>query len=119
VNPKYLVLGVPLVAVFDFGMNTAFYQYARAKRIAYVEAQSAADAGTTLSDAQNKAIEDWRDLEKAFIPNRGEAQENNSKMKSDYASVASVVRPLAFKYETIGLVIGIWDSLALMLLGLA
>src|SRR5262245_61953177 len=75
-NPKYLILGVPLVAVFDFGMNTAFYQYARAKRIDYLEAQAAADAGMTLTDAQNTAIDDWRELEKNFIPNREEAAEN-------------------------------------------
>src|SRR5262245_60410833 len=76
VNPKYLVLVVPLAALFDFGMNTAFYQYARAKRIDYLEAQAAANAGMTLTDAQNTAIDDWRELEKNFIPNREEAAEN-------------------------------------------
>ena len=38
-------------------------------------------------------------------------------MKSDYATVASYVRPLAFKMQTMFLPIIIWDSLALMLLG--
>lgn len=119
VNPKYLVLAVPLVAVFDFGMNTAFYQYARAKRIAYVDAKAASDAGAILSDAQDKAIEDWRDLEKTFIPNREEAEENTRKMKSDYPTVAKYVRKQSLIMETIVLPIIIWDSIALMLLGLA
>ena len=57
VNPKYLVLGVPLVAVFDFGVNTAFYQYIRAQRIAYSEAKAAKDEGKTLTEEQNKALE--------------------------------------------------------------
>jgi len=118
VNPKYLVLGVPLVAVLDFGMNTAFYQYARAHRIDYLEAQAAADAGATLSDEEKKAIDDWRDLEKNFIPNREEAEENTRKMKSDYASVGAVVRKQAVMFEVL-LPLTIWDSLALMLLGLA
>jgi uncharacterized protein len=118
VNPKYLVLGVPLVAVFDFGMNTAFYQYARAKRIDYLEAQAAAGAGRALTDAQNAAIEDWRGLEKNFIPNREEAEENTRKMKSDYSTVAGHVRKQAGIMELLVPLV-IWDSLALMLLGLA
>ena len=60
-----------------------------------------------------------RSLKKSFIPNREDAQENTRKMKSDYATVASHLRPLAWKIETIFLPIEIWDSLALMLLGLA
>jgi uncharacterized protein len=117
-NPKYLVLAVPLTALLDFGMNTAFYHYARAKRIDYLEAQAAANAGTTLTDAQNTAIEDWRELEKRFIPNREEAEENTRKMKSDYPTVAEHVREQALTMEVL-LPITLWDSLALMLLGLA
>ena len=119
VNPKYLVLGVPMVAVFDFTAGTLFYQHIRAKRIDYVEAQAAADAGKPLTDAQNKAIADWREIEKTLIPNREDAKENTRKMKSDYATVAKLVRPLALLMETVFLPIIVWDSLALMLLGLA
>jgi uncharacterized protein len=46
-------------------------------------------------------------------------KENTRKMKSGYAEVASHVRPLAFKMQTMFLPLIIWDSLALMLLGLA
>src|SRR6516164_5670435 len=45
VKPKYLVLGVPLVAVVDFTAGTLLYQDVRAKRIAYVEASAAAAEG--------------------------------------------------------------------------
>ena len=119
VNPKYLVLGVPIVALFDFTTSTLFYQHIRGQRIAYVEARDTRAAGQTLTADQEKALEDSRELEKSFIPNREDVKENTRKMKSDYAGVASYVRPLAFKIETMFLPLMIWDSLALMLLGLA
>jgi uncharacterized protein len=119
IKPIYLVMGVPLVAVFDFTAGTLFYQHIRDARIAYVEASAAAARTEPLTQAQKDALTRWRDLEKSLIPNRADAQENTEKMRSDYATVASRVRPLAWKMETIFLPITIWDSLALMLLGVA
>jgi uncharacterized protein len=119
VKPIYLVLAVPLVAVFDFTAGTLFYQDLRAKRIAYVEANALAAESQPLTEAQQGAVAQWREIEKSLIPNREDAEENTRKMKSDYATVASYLRPLAWKVETIFLPIEIWDSLALMLLGMA
>jgi uncharacterized protein len=119
VKPIYLVLGVPLVAVGDFTANTLLYQYARDKRIAYVDASAAAAENRPLTERQQRALTDWRELEKSFIPNREDAKENTRKMKSDYATVASHLGPLAWKIETIFLPFEIFDSLALMFLGLA
>jgi uncharacterized protein len=118
-KPMYLVLGVPLVAVCDFTAGTLFYQHLRDQRIAYVEASAAAAENKPLTGAQKDALAKWREIEKTLIPNREDARENMRKMKSDYATVASHLRPLAWKLETIFLPIEIWDSLALMLLGLA
>jgi uncharacterized protein len=119
VKPIYLVLGVPLVAVFDFTAATLFYQHLRATRIAYVEASAVGEENKPLTAAQNGAIARWREIEMTLLPNREDAKENTRKMKSDYATVASYLRPLAWKGETIFMPIEIWDSLALMLLGLA
>ena len=119
VKPAYLVLGVPLVAVVDFTAGTLFYREIRATRIAYVEASNAASEGKTLTAAQTQALSRWRDIEKTLIPNREDVKENTRKMKSDYATVAGYLRPLAFEFETMFMPIIIWDSLALMLLGLA
>ena len=119
VNPKYLVLGVPLVAVFDFTAFTLFYRQIREDRIAYVDAKKAEAEGHTLTAEQTKALEQWREHEKTLIPNREDAKENTQKMKSDYATVASHIRPRALRMQTIFLPLLIWDSLALMLLGLA
>lgn len=119
VKPIYLVLGVPLVAVADFATGTLFYQHIRDQRIAYVDARAAAKERKPPTAAQTEALKQWRELEKSLIPNRQDAEENTRKMKSNYATVASRLRPLAWKFETIFLPIEIWDSLALMFLGLA
>src|SRR5438309_1619248 len=119
VKPAYLVLGVPLVAGFDFTAGTLFYRHIRADRIAYVDATDAQSDGRTLTPAQTEALTTWRNIELSMMPNREDAKENTRKMKSDYATVASYIRPLAFKFQTMFLPIEIWDSLALMLLGLA
>ncbi|MFO0798566.1 MAG: DUF418 domain-containing protein [Gemmataceae bacterium] len=119
VSPKYLALGVPLVAVVDFGTGTAFYQYVRTQRLAYVDARAAEAEHRPLTEAQMKALADWRELEKSLIPSRADVAENTRKMKSGYADVASYVRPLALVFETVFVPVGIWDSLALMLLGIA
>ena len=119
VSPKYLVWGVPLVAIWGFISGTQFYQGLRAKRIAYVEATKAKADNKILTDAQTKALTEWRQIELTMIPNREDAKENTRKMKSDYKTVASYIRPLAWETETKFLLLDMWDSLALMFLGLA
>jgi uncharacterized protein len=119
VKPVYLAMGVPIVAICWFAAGTLFYQYIRAARISYVEATAAAAVGQPLTEAQTKALTKWREIEKTIIPNREDAKENTRKMKSDYATVASYIRPLAWKGETIFLPMEIPDSLALMFLGMA
>jgi uncharacterized protein len=119
VKPIYLVMGVPLVAAFDFSANTLLYQYARTLRIAYVEARAAEAEDRPLTDSQREALTRWRELEQTFIPNREDAKRNTLKMKSDYPTVASYVRKVAFEMETVLVPIIMWDSVALMLLGAA
>jgi uncharacterized protein len=119
IKPIYLVIGVPLVAVFDFTAGTLFYKHLRANRLAYVEASAAVARHEPLTEPQKLALSRWRGIETTLIPNREDARENTRKMRSDYATVASHLRPLAWKVETVFLPIMIWDSLALMLLGVA
>ncbi|MCP1381647.1 DUF418 domain-containing protein [Runella salmonicolor] len=119
VPPKYLVWAVPIVAVVSFVAGTIQYQDIREKRIAYVEATKAKSQNQTLTAAQNKALAEWREIEKTMIPNREDAKANTLKMKSNYSTVASYLRPIAFDIQTKYLPFEVWDSLALMLLGLA
>lgn len=119
VNPKYLIWAVPIVAVVDFTTNTMQYQEIRAKRIEYVEAKKAQNEHKTLTSTQKESLVTWREIEKSMIPSREDAKENTLKMKSNYSTVASYLRPLAFDGQTKYLPYEIWDCLALMLLGLA
>lgn len=119
VNPKWLVLGVPIVALLSFGSSTAIYSYIRSVRLEYVDAVKAQEAGQPLSEQQTKALASWPELEKSYIPNREIAKENTRKMKSDYATVAAHIRPLALDTQTILLPFELCDSIALMLLGMA
>ncbi len=117
VKPVYLVMFVPVVALFDFGAGTLFYRNIRSARLAYVEASSVQSRGQSLTDVQTNAIAAWREIEKTLIPNRDDVEENTREMKSGYGTVASRVRPLSLKYETTLLPFAVFDSLALMLLG--
>ena len=119
VNPVYLAMSVPLVAALDFTAGNLFYQQIRNQRLAYVDASTAAVEGKSLSEQQNKALSQWREIEKTLIPNREDVKVNTRKMKSDYSTVAGYIRPLSFQIQTVFLPIIIWDSLALMLLGVA
>ena len=119
IKPRYLAMALPLVAVLDFTAGTLMYQNIRGKRIAYVDAKKAQAENRTLTDTQTKAVTAWRELEKTMIPNREDAKANTAKMKSNYATVASYLRPLAVQIQTKFLLLEIWDSVALMLLGLA
>jgi uncharacterized protein len=119
VNPIYLAMAVPIVAVLDFTSSTVFYQHIRTQRIGYVQATAAEAAGESLSESQIKAVAQWRVIEKSLIPNRDDVKENTLKMKSDYSTVAGYLRPLAFQIQTILLPFMLFDSLALMMLGIA
>lgn len=118
-NPKYLCLGVPLVGLVSFGSGAVLYTYVRSIRLEYVDAKRAEAEGRELTKLQTKALANWRDLEQKFFPNRQDATENTRTMKSDYNTVAAHLRPMAFDIETKVVFVEIWDSVALMLLGIA
>ena len=118
VNPRILILAVPLVGLIDFGLGVWQYQVFREERIAYVAASEAKAHGDVLSDAQNKALTDWREVETTLIPNREDVREHTREIKSGYAGVAHYVRPRAFLFETKYLPLWLPDSVALMLLGM-
>lgn len=119
VPPRYLVWAVPIVAVVSFVASAIQYQDIREKRIAYSQATKAKSENKTLTATQTKALTEWREIEKTMIPNREDAKANTKKMKSDYSTVAGYLRPIALDIQTKYLPFEVWDSLALMLLGLA
>ncbi|MBL9135574.1 MAG: DUF418 domain-containing protein [Verrucomicrobiales bacterium] len=116
---KYLILAVPVVALLDFVVNTAFYQQIRNLRLEYVAATQARDKGADLTPSQTQALEGWRELEKTFIPNRDDAVRNAETLRSGYSEAAAYLRPIAWGLETRFLPTMVPDSLALMLFGVA
>ena len=119
VPARFLVLFVPLVAVGDFSVTTIYYRDIRSTHLAYVEAAQARDQGAVMTADQTAALAAWRDVEKTIIPNREDARENTRKMKGDYGTVAGLVRPQAFAFQTKYLPALVSDSVALMLFGMA
>jgi uncharacterized protein len=119
INPRILVLGVPIVGILGFALGTLQYQEFRQQRLAYVAVTEAREHGAPVVPAQEKAAAEWEELEKTIVPNRELAQDNTRKMKGSYSQVASRVRPIAWMIETKFLLPGLPDSLALMLLGVA
>jgi len=117
-SPKYLIWVIPFVAIVDFTVGTLQYQDIRENRIAYTEAVKAQNEKKNLTSTQTKALVSWREIEKSMIPNREDAKENTAKMKSNYSTVASYMRPMSFGYQTKYLPYELWDILALMILGL-
>lgn len=119
VKPLYLSLGVPLVAIVGFAAGTMIMMEVKEKRLAYNEAVQAKEQGKALTAGQQKAMEEWREVEKELIPNKQDAEENTRLMKGTYADVASYVRPHSLDYQTKYLLYALWDPIALMLLGIA
>ncbi len=119
VAPRWLALGVPLVAIIGFVANTLFFQNIREKRLAWRDAITAQQAGRPLTPKQDSALVAWRAIEKEFLPNDAERTAHTALMKGSYSQVASFVRQKAADGEFKYLVYSIWDMLALMLLGIA
>jgi uncharacterized protein len=118
-KPWLLILGIPLVAIVEFASGNIFYQDIRGKRIEYVAANKALSNGQTLDSTQKQALDNWRQIELSFIPNDDDIKEKTKIMKSGYSAVAQKIRKETFDYQTKYLLYGLWDPLALMLLGMA
>jgi uncharacterized protein len=116
---RYMVMAVPFVTICWFVIGTLFYLDVREKRFAFNDAVKVQQAGTQLSVAQQQSIDDWLEVEKSMLPNETEAQAIAANMRGSYASVASEVRPKAFKAQTKYLLVEMGDNIALMLLGMA
>lgn len=118
-KPVYLMMGVPIVIVIGFIAGSLYYNHYRQIRLNYNEAVVLKDAGETLSEKHQNAIEAWEKVEREMIPNEKNIAERTDAMKGSYADVAGWVRKKAFEGQTKYLIFSIWDMLALMLLGIA
>ncbi|MDT3403159.1 DUF418 domain-containing protein [Mucilaginibacter terrae] len=118
-KPRYLAMGVPLVAIIDFTGSALFYQNVRNQRLEYNKAIAIEKQHKPLSKEQKEAITTWSATEKEFLPNKTIIAAHTRSMKSDYSGVAQYIRPLTWGFQTKYLIFLIWDVLALMMLGMA
>lgn len=118
-KPAILIWAIPIVTVVEFAVQTSFYQDIREKRLNYITVSKELKAGQSPDAKQKKALADWRDIELSFMPNEKDIEEKTIIMKSDYHKVAQSVRKESWQFQTSWLIYGIWDPLALMLLGMA
>lgn len=116
---KYLVWGVPIVAIIGFVGGTLFFMHVRTQRLDYNAAMALQKSGKTLTPAQTTAISTWQEIEKEFLPNTAEINKHTALMKGSYTDVGSYIRPLVWSYQTKYILLQIGDILALMLLGMA
>ncbi|MEJ7559786.1 MAG: DUF418 domain-containing protein [Pedobacter sp.] len=116
---KYLVWGVPIVAIIGFVTGTQFFQHVRHTRLEYNTAVALQKQNKPLSVEQKTAITNWQEMEKEFLPNQTLINQHTASMKGDYNSVASYVRPLSWDGQTKYLIYSIGDILALFMLGMA
>lgn len=118
-KPKYLVWGVPIVAVIGFVTNTQFFQHVRNTRLSYNTAIALQKEHKPLTAEQKDAIVSWKDMEKEFLPDQKLIDQHTASMKGNYNSVAKYIRPLSFDGQTKYLPYSIGDILALLMLGMA
>jgi uncharacterized protein len=117
--PRWLAMGVPLVAAVGFLAGTLMYQGMREKRLAWRDAVTAQATGRPLTPKQDSALVAWRAVEQEFIPNQAEVAQHTAQLKGSYGQVARYVRKHAADGEFRYLAFAIWDMLALMVLGIA
>jgi uncharacterized protein len=118
-KPKYLAMGVPLVAVIGFVANTLFFQNIRNEYLEYKAVMELQEAGVELGEKELAAIDAWEETRKDMLPNQEEVKAHTALMKGSYADVGSHIRPKAWEGQTKYLIFSIWDMLALILLGIA
>lgn len=116
---KYLAMGVPLVAIISFTINTMFMQQLRSKYLDYLAAKELKEAGAELGEKELAALATYEQVRKEMLPNKEESKQHIALMKGSYSDVASHIRPKAWKRQTQNLPFLIGDMLALMLLGIA
>ena len=118
-NPKWLLVlalaSMTINIVKDHWRWTEF----REKRKDYNEAMAAKKEKKKLSAEQQAAITGWTEIEKNQKPDTTVTNRHVGKMRSDYATIFTYFIPQNSGGEAWYMYHGIWDSLVMMLMGMA
>jgi len=118
-KPQWLV--VLALACVSFTMIKQQWEWNefREKRKAYTEAVAAKKEKKELTGEQQGAIKKWTQIEKNQKPDTTFTNRNLRKMRSGYGTIFNYFIPQNSEVETWYMYHGVWDMLAMMLLGMA
>ena len=118
-KPQWLVALALLCVSFTMIKQQWNWNETREKRKAYTEAVAAKKENKTLSAEQQGAIKAWTQIEKRQKPDTADTNEHLRKMQSGYVTIFTYFIPQNSDGETWYMYHGVWDMLAMMLLGMA
>ena len=118
-KPKWLVmLALACVSITMIKQQWGWNEF-REKRKAYIEAVEAKKENKKLTDEQQGAIAGWTEIENTQKPDSIISKEHVSKMRSGYTTIFTYYIPQNAGGEIWYMYNGLWDMLAMMLLGMA
>ena len=118
-RPRRLAIsGAVVLALLSLqGIGLSFYIngiYAPAQA-----AQTVLDAGGELTEEQQTALDEWR-ASPVYEPTEAEIEEQMALRRGGYVDNLAYAAPHTFEFETtFAYLVGFWDALAMMLLGMA
>jgi uncharacterized protein len=118
-KPQWLVMLALLCVSFTMIKQQWRWDEFREKRKDYTEAVEAKKEKKELTPEQQGAIGKWEEIEKRQKPDTTFTNRNLRKMHSDYGTIFTYFIPQNSEGETWYMYNGVWDMLAMMLLGLA
>lgn len=119
VVPRRLLLGAILCFVFLIFQRCWDFAEAHQKRHNYLTAIALEKQHKPLSETQKADKTTWETLEKGRTLDQKKADEEIKTMHGNYVEVWNHVRPIGVTSQSVYIYRNIWDSLGMMLLGMA
>lgn len=118
-TPKILILLSIVCMGIGIYKRSSQHIDTREQRLKYVEAKKAEKEKKELTEEQTKALGVWPSIESNFKVDSARAKEDISEMRGSYEQVFNLQFNRNSNGEIWGMYNGVWDSLVMMLLGMA
>jgi uncharacterized protein len=118
-SPRLLIGLSALCMLIGIYRTTSQHNDMREQRLNYVAAKKAEKEKKPLTEEQSKALQAWPGIESNFKPDTAQAREHVAEMRGSYVQVFNEQFDRNRNSEPWGMYFGVWDSLVMMLLGMA
>ncbi|MFN8347805.1 MAG: DUF418 domain-containing protein [Spirosomataceae bacterium] len=118
-SPRRLFIGAMFCFAFLVFQRCWDFALVKEKRENYLTALALEKQNKTLTEAQKEHKAAWEKLEKGRALDIQAAEKEISVMRGNYAQVWNHVRPIAVESQSSYYYRNLWDSLGMMLLGMA